>query len=395
MLNLAVELFRIMDREGWTTPSVFTLKQFNTPKEDEYQLLSWCSLANHSFRVARLCYERVRNSSREELLLQWPRFLVAALGHDLGKLPSVWRPKGEYSNAAHPAWGAECLFSLFNHYAPDCPKPERDQVIEMVKKHHMEEKDKFTPRPQGLDILQQCDQEARMLERDLGKERSREYSEPETAPQPSLDPLPACATTDRPAPVKPASVQPVKAAVRGTSQNLGPFVKYIDVKRNGSIVPVEIYKLSDDFVDEILDRFKDNINLLRGSTAFYAVSQPDGNVYCWIDQVYRSIQETARARNWLDDFFHEKRFKESVLYSFVDALRQRGWIDEKLISERFYANWFHYWNAGLEEYRNVRYMPIRSEAFRIPLAELEQKRQDTAKLKFLEIKKGKFSTAVS
>jgi len=114
-----------------------------------YDLLGKTSLLDHSLNVG---LEVIRILGREEALHVIPDTLVAALAHDLGKLPSI--KSHLYSLGEHPLAAGRVLATIspFNQLA------RKDEISRAIKLHHKQ--------PQGLlgQTLKKADQQARQKE---------------------------------------------------------------------------------------------------------------------------------------------------------------------------------------------------------------------------------------
>jgi len=107
-------IIELLDREGGC-PSVVVNGSDGIPGTDYASvkdILEQVTLSSHTFRVARLSIEALKASYGEKFEGHLPTTLVAALGHDLGKLTS-FRIKEENANKDHPTIGDAAIGQIF------------------------------------------------------------------------------------------------------------------------------------------------------------------------------------------------------------------------------------------------------------------------------------------
>ncbi|MCK9195405.1 MAG: HD domain-containing protein [Syntrophales bacterium] len=146
------QIIKILDDQGGC-PSIV---QVGTDKADNdinsvKAALSQVTLRAHSFKVAMFGIELIKSSWHESVI---PSMIVAALGHDLGKLPSL-RVGDTYSKHDHPIISAEKVASIFEGQMPK----GIDIVLQAIKDHHQgKSSEQFTA------CLQSADGKARETE---------------------------------------------------------------------------------------------------------------------------------------------------------------------------------------------------------------------------------------
>ncbi|AEH45820.1 metal-dependent phosphohydrolase HD sub domain protein [Thermodesulfatator indicus DSM 15286] len=293
--------------------------------KNHFDLLAKVSLLEHSVNTA----EKVLAVARRRMPDGWrasaPRLILCALAHDLGKLPSV---SGEdYSTASHSLHSAALLGKLLRDH------PWREALTDIVKRHH-ERIDEKTP--VELEILIRADKEAR--EEEAERLAGEKFSPPVVRPE----------------------------TISGKP---------------------ETRSIPDSFpLERVFAKIPVNQVLPNGS--FVAFSQPDGIVYIQAESLHLAISETAREIGLDDSFYHstEKPIKKSCLQSFYDEIRRRGWAAEKLVSESFYGNFFWVWNPKKNDYTRTFYIPVKADAFGIPIDELEKQRKSHPVIADLRIK---------
>jgi len=138
-MGAAAGIYRIielLDREGGC-PSVVDVGKRAGGPEDEYpklrDILMRVTLRSHSFRVARLSMDLLKQDYREGYEYLTPITIVAALGHDLGKLPSL-RPPGHYVKGEHVIGSEKAIKEIFQaHY--DAIESARDEETRAALSH--------------------------------------------------------------------------------------------------------------------------------------------------------------------------------------------------------------------------------------------------------------------
>ena len=131
-----------------------------------FNLLGQTTLLDHTLHVALETIEQLTRDNASHVI---PDSLVAALGHDLGKLPSI---KGHlYSLGEHPLAAGSVLAEI-----PQFKKlSKKDEISRVIKLHHK--------KPEGLlgKTLKKADQQARQKELESAMEKVAE-SKPSTEP---------------------------------------------------------------------------------------------------------------------------------------------------------------------------------------------------------------------
>ena len=143
-------ILQLLDREGGC-PSVVDLKNDVEGNWDEntFQLLGRTTLLDHSINVAEQVAQLLSDADDWHII---PDTMVAALGHDLGKLTSM--RSYLYSTGEHPLVAGRPLAGItgFNELR------RKDEILQAIRLHHK--------RPQGLigRTLKTADQKARQRE---------------------------------------------------------------------------------------------------------------------------------------------------------------------------------------------------------------------------------------
>jgi len=331
LAEAARRISEILLTEGAKAPSVAGKDPSDASRpRNQYDLLMRISLLEHSVDVAEKAIEIAKRKLPDGWRAAAVRLVLCALAHDLGKLPSI--SGDNYSTAGHPLHSAAFLGKLLKDH------PWREDMAEIVKRHH-ERVDEKTPIE--LKILILADKEAR-------EEEAERLS-------------------------------------GGVGKPAAPMV--IVTPDTGG--PPETRPIPEGFpVERVLEKMLPLVNRVLENGAFVAFSQPDGVVYVQAETLHAAISEVARETGFTDEFFHstEKPVKKSCLQSFYDEFRRRGWVPEKLVSERFYGNFFWVWNPRKQGFTRTFYVPFLASAFGVPLAELEKKRKRHPVLAALSIR---------
>ena len=130
-LTLIYNIIGLLDKDGGCPSIVLIGKESQTSELNSWEsALAKVSLRSHSYRVASLSIEMLKMTYKDYYPLI-PTMLVAALGHDIGKIPSLREGK-HYSKADHPIIGADNVSAMCTE------KPSRwlAEAIAMIREHH-------------------------------------------------------------------------------------------------------------------------------------------------------------------------------------------------------------------------------------------------------------------
>ena len=158
------DLLSLLDTEG-QCPSVVNVGRDVEASWDSntYTLLGQTNLIDHSLNVAEQVICLLQASETGFLM---PDTIIAALSHDLGKLPSI---RGHlYSLGEHPLAAGRILVGLQSFKQ----LPLKEEILQAVKFHHKQ--------PQELlgKTLKRADQLARQQEIERAQERLQPLEEP-------------------------------------------------------------------------------------------------------------------------------------------------------------------------------------------------------------------------
>jgi len=151
----AYRIMELLDGQGGC-PSIVLVGSKDDSEEAEIysirDILQKVTLRDHSYRVARIALKLLKETYRDYENLV-PKMCAAALGHDLGKIPSL-RQSGLYAKADHPLISAAKVSEIF--MGQDVVW--LNDAVSAIKNHHRQTRDPFTM------LLKQADGRARETE---------------------------------------------------------------------------------------------------------------------------------------------------------------------------------------------------------------------------------------
>ncbi len=143
-------------KEHGGCPSIVR-QDYDTERDDApriAEILAGVSLRDHTFRTARIAMQILHDRYGEKPVAYVTVMLIAALGHDLGKIPD-FRGGGTYAKADHPVTSEAIVMDLF----PDLKSSHTLGVaLQAIREHHHVVKD------QAAVMLKEADGKARELE---------------------------------------------------------------------------------------------------------------------------------------------------------------------------------------------------------------------------------------
>ncbi len=151
----SLEMVKVLEQYGHCPSVVVTAPEKDEEHSDLYSIrdtLAKVTLKEHTHRVTLLAIKNLKETYRDYEPLV-PKMLVAALGHDLGKIP-VFRASGIYTMGDHPAVSAMKVQELF----AGCDIPWLKESLDAIRGHHRASKGQFDA------LLRQADGRARELE---------------------------------------------------------------------------------------------------------------------------------------------------------------------------------------------------------------------------------------
>jgi len=356
-----------------------------------YDLLGKTSLLDHSLNVAM---EAIKILIKEDATHVIPDTLVAALGHDLGKLPSV---KGHlYSLGEHPLAAGRVLVGI-----PEFKQLKRkDEISRAVKLHHK--------KPEGLlgGTLKKADQLARQKEMEQAVEQIAESNpSPEHSPKHSNDDSKKHIEKDiekdsendiqkdeqvdnENTVVQPEPSSPPSSAAQNYSSPQGSAASWKAqadiygedevVEKKKSITPNRINISAWFDAKGFLDALKPYINRITGRR-FMAFSMSDGYVYFQakvIEEVARKQAEQAGSMDIATMAADDPTMRQ-VLFTVVDHLRvEHDAVARELIKDQYFGGYFTIKTGG----RAMKgfYTPFHAESLG-SIAKMENKKKGILK----------------
>ena len=343
--DVCYQILLLLEKEG-DCPSVVNAADDVEASWDSntYTLLGKTSLLDHTLNVARATIKLLAKDDARHVI---PDTLIAALGHDLGKLPSI---KGHlYSLGEHPLAAGRVLAEIasFKQLA------RKDEISMAIKLHHK--------RAEGLlgKTLKKADQLARQKELEHAVEQlvDREAKGPSSV---SLSLAPVSK--------KSSSASGTSAAWQAQSDIYGEEESLVKKKANApDLIDISAWFDAQAFMDSL----RPYINRVSGRR-FMAFSMPDGYVYFQakaIEEVTRKQAEQAGAMD-IATMAADDLTMRQVLFTVVYHLRvEHEAIARELIKDQYFGGYFTITTKGGKTMQGY-YTPFHAEAFG-SIAEME------------------------
>jgi hypothetical protein len=297
---LCLQLLALLDREGECSSVVQVHSDVeSTWDKQTFTLLGQTSLRDHSLNVAEMAIELLVKNGAHHVI---PDTLVAALAHDLGKLPSL---RGFlYSLGEHPLASGRPLAAM-SEFA-DLPKKE--EILQAIKLHHK--------RPEGLlgKTLKMADQLARQkeLEAAVAGVGDQPVATEAVALAPALPPAATIYGEDAPA-ADSSSPMPPRADISS----------WFDASA-------------------FLEGLRPSINKMFGRR-FLAFSMPDGHIYFQVKVLEEVARRQAEKAGCMEVATMAPRdyAMRGILLAIVERLKGEGdIIDRGLIKDGFFGGYF-------------------------------------------------------
>jgi len=337
------QILKLVDQEG-ECPSVVNIQNDVEGSWDEntFQLLGRTTLLDHSLNVAEQVVQLLSDANDWHVI---PDTMVAALGHDLGKLESsrgYLYSTGEHAVAAGRPLGGIAGFNELRR---------KDEILQAIKLHHK--------RPQGLlgKTLKQADQKA----------RQKELEEAAL----NIDTKDAVPVDEGQAPDR-KQQEVTGAAIRQVQQDIYDETGGTDREKRKTEKP-ELMDISGWFdAAGFLDELKPFINKMFGRK-FMAFSMADGHVYFQtkiLEDVARKMAERAGNME-IATMGQRDESMRSVLLTVVNHLRaDQDVIARGLIKDNFFGGYFNVTRKIGKPMKGY-YTPFHAEAFG-SISEMEQ-----------------------
>lgn len=288
-----------------------------------YRKLGATTLLDHSLNVAEEIIDQLNKDGSGHMVND---AVIAALGHDIGKLPS--KQSNIYATGDHALTSAAVLSCIpgFKELS------QKDRIIAMIKHHHK------SPDNYLEQSLKTADSRARQLETELWDE------------QHPLETL----STEPPTAQEAQKVRNAQRDIYGEEPPAGEKVEVIS-KINISWLDSE----------RCLSEIKRHINIMRGNT-FKAFSMPDGTVYVQPGLLGDVVMAQAALVGDTEVSLRDRRNNQvmrPVLLAAVDILRDRGIIERSMIQDGYFGGKFDLKDKNGKVFLSGYYTPFRGEAF--------------------------------
>ncbi|WP_163338791.1 HD domain-containing protein [Desulfopila sp. IMCC35008] len=348
--EICYQLLRMLEAED-PSPSVVNPSNDVEASWDTntYNMLGRTSLLDHSLHVAEQTVALLIDAEAHHVI---PDAMVAALGHDIGKLPT--NRTHLYSLGEHPLAAGRVLAEtkLFGNLS------RKEEISRAIKHHHM--------RPEGLigKILKKADQKARQMELEDAVNQQKQQAESGEETVDEATPLPAAENN---------LARQADADIYGRDEK-------VDSKNKTSSGAINQINISSWFEpDAFLDELKPYINRLEGRR-FKAFSMPNGYVYFQaraIEEVTRKLAEKADAMD-IATMADKDKSMQKVLYSVVEQFRTgHDMIARDLIKDQYFGGYF---SIKMQSGKTMKgyFTPFKAEPFG-SIAELENSKKGILK----------------
>jgi len=326
-------LLAILDAHG-DCPSVVRIQQDHEyhALQNVYDLLSRISLLDHSLNVAEQMIADVARSKTRDPEMIMGKILVAALGHDIGKIPDLMEGEN-YRKGDHPYISYLVLKNaIFTETSP-----QHEDILSAVKSHHFQIREGFTH------DLRKADQAAREREAEQLSLKGKSTSEL----------------------VQMIHDQKCPEILTPTHNK--------ETKSKGEIP--ETIDLSWLDLDEFLALIEPGINQVENNSYFKAFSMNNGLVYLMLNLVSETVLILAKRHNHLEVLVNadttEK--KRSLEFTVKTLLADKGYIPS-FIGKGFSGARFGLMDASGKKKLVGVYMPVEARAFQTSLADLEERK---------------------
>ena len=344
---VCLEIVRLLDREG-QCPSVVDVQGDveSAWEQNTYRILAKTTLLEHSLNVAQQVVKLLSDHQAWHVI---PDTMVAALGHDLGKLKSA---RGSlYALGEHPLAAGAIISGI-----PGFKELSRkEDIIRAIKMHHK--------MPDGLlgKTLKKADQQARQqeMERAVGVE----------VPEETVESHEEAASEKPPKPSSREAVQRVQADIYGETIDPAP-----SREENAPPQRMDISRWFD--AAGYLAMLKPYINRVEGRR-FLAFSMADGLVYFQVKVLEEVARKQAQDSGCMEiaTMAQDDPTMRQVLFSVVQHLRkEHEVIATHLIKATYFGGYFLVTRKLCKEMRGY-YTPFHAEAFG-SIAEMERAKPD-------------------
>jgi len=286
--------------------------------EPSARRFSRVTLLDHSLRTARLIKEIHDTVYTEKLL--YGKHLIAALAHDMGKMEHLRSREGRYVKDDHAAASARELNRWIMERGGEKAALDMRAVVDAVRNHH-----RSVNEPDGiLKNLKKADMAAREEEFSGARENPRQ----------------AFVLKD------PATTDPPEWLLR----DIPAILNY----RVGPAI---------------------NEALIEKKPFAHAISSTNGMVYVDPHYLFQGVRDHMEREDIADmrffDSSHSSELHAKLLVT--NSLKSRNWVGDG-VKDGYYAAFWNYEYKGEKVKKGGFWIPVFSEAFDVPLSELEKRK---------------------
>lgn len=376
-LKTTVELLRVLDEKG-LCPSVVS-KNKNEPEKgfdkEVYRQLMKVPLYEHTINVAKEILNQVPSGTGMTV-----KAVIAALAHDLGKIPQYYGKL--HTTGTHAFVSVSALDRV-----PSLQELKyNNEIIDAVKNHHRASEVPL------IVALRKADQEARRKEMALWAEIDSIYDEPgqeaaeagEENPETIGEDLALVSPPPKQQSPPKAQAQPKpKATPKKQADLFGEGVdttsSVVDLMGEGESVPkpgevdlmgentgrgkrpkMRLVNLPWFDAGALLEHLAEIANKFTGR-GWSVLTMQDGYFYVRPDALFSSAEKQAGDDPSIQTARVDKESKDNILFTMVSALRNNGYIADSMVKGNGYGSMFVV-NPGAENSYEAYLIPFNTEA---------------------------------
>jgi len=327
-----IALLTLLDAQG-NCPSVVQIA--GEQGQNIYRLLSRITLLEHSINVAEKIVQEVLRQGVKDAEMLVGKLLVAALGHDIGKIPDL-AAASTYSKGDH----AYLSYLVMKNAILTQDFPQREEILKAVKEHHYKVETGLT----GL--LRKADHLAREGEAEMLAAEGE-------------------------------SVTELVGAIRQQSEHN----EAKGTVTSGKGEAPQLINLDWLDLNEFAHFVEPYINM-ENEGRFKAFSMNNGLVYLMLDLVSDTVVRLAQKHNHPEVLVNaqSREKKRAIEYTVKTMLMQEGHIPS-FIGAGYSGARFALYNKEGKKLRVGIYMPVSVQFFKATLKELEARKNKTDFLK--------------
>ncbi len=425
--NVIIGIMKLLEEKGSCPSVVQNPKNENdydatrlAHQKNEYGLLSQVTLLEHSLNVA------------EELLrlhdfsyLTMPRDIIAALGHDLGKIPEYH--VGVYATGDHPDISLYVLSQIEGYKEIQC----RKEVEDAITKHHLAPKEPFskdlikadhTARQEELKALKEKQMAEQLKANQDAESKKQEANQP---PQQQIEQKSnqeieqnAESQIEQQEPNKAAATENEKQSDDNGAQSddiinstetdddipdLDRIIKQAKHEKALKGDETKKDKIDDSEIDlewlsieKMLLIIKDQYLNKMIDGKFSAFSTKNGYVFVQSGKIMDTFARMAKEEGRLQYYdIDDKKERKAIQLKIINIMRERGYIAEELVQKGYFGGYFIIkFKQGTLPHKEDKlrgfFVPFYSKAFSSDIASLEAIKQGLLKkIESVEIDKEK------